>query len=206
MAGDVQLYLDAAPFPKTNGAGTRVGQRRWRALLLVLAAHLAGLFWAVRNGIEVRDREAEKPIEVALIERPVSSPIPELRKAPPSPQHSPIVRPAVPSVSAKAKPSSTEPPAPSVSLFNTDGSLRMPPEAKAPRGLPEPDVIKGRELMSRGLDCEAPDALGSGESLGESVARKYLAWIGLYNSYSAQRRAELLEERKERCKRWRGQT
>ena len=206
MAGDVQSFLDAAPLRRVDVDHAHRGKRRWLLLLGVLIAHSAGLYWAMRNGVGPRNRDSDKPIEIALIEQPVFAPVPELRKAAPSLPRSRDVRPATATVSPNREPQPAEPATPSVTIFNPDGSLQLPPQAKPQRGLPEPDIVKGRELMGRGLDCEAPDALGSGESLGEGVARKYLAWIGLYNPYSAQLRAEQRAERHERCKRWRGQT
>jgi len=206
MAGDVESYLAAAPLRQSDGGEAQHGKRRWLVLLIVLVGHLAALHWAMRHAMQARDRGQDRPVDVTLIEPEASRPIPELRKAPPSQRRSPIVLPEQPAIATKSAPPATDPSPPHVTLFNPDGSLRLPSEAKPQRGLPEPDIIKGRELMGRGLDCEAPDAPGSGESLGEGVARKYLSWIGLYNPYSAQHRAELREERKERCKRWRGQS
>jgi hypothetical protein len=206
MAGDIQSYLDAAPLPHPVSEAVKRKYPLLPVMLAVAAAHLSALFWAMRDDGKFGFRDIGRPIEVALIEPPQARPVPELQKASPALRLSPFARRPAPSVSANPAPQIAVPTAPSVTLFNPDGSLRLPLEAKPQKGLPEPDIAKGRELMSRGLDCEAPDALGSGESLGESVARKYLSWIGMYNPYSAQRRAELLEERKQRCKRWRGQS
>ena len=87
-------------------------------------------------------------------------------------------------------------------LFNRDGSVLAPAEPKPSPQPFEADVAKGRELMGRGLSCESPDALGGHESLGEGVARKYLSWVGMYNPFKAQLRAEQAAERLARCKHW----
>lgn len=90
-------------------------------------------------------------------------------------------------------------------LFAPDGTVRLP-SVPVQKSAPHAEGIRrGRELMARGLDCDAhePDDLAHRESAGEEVARKYLAWLNLYNPYAAQRRAEQEEARQTRCRMWR---
>ena len=209
MAGDVQSYLQAAPWPRRPaevGRDAASAKPAWPILLAVLIAHVCAVYWTVRQRLESREADVGRTIAVRLIDPPEAR---QVIATPAGPDHSHRVRAARHSGSAIP----ADAPAPSISsaapdalIFNPDGSLHLPLEKNPGKGIPAPDVAKGRELMGRGLDCEAPDALGTGESLGEETARRYLSWIGLYNPYAAQRRAELLEERKARCRRWRGES
>ncbi len=88
-------------------------------------------------------------------------------------------------------------------LFHADGSVRIPRMQEPPKLSPHAEGIqRGREMMARGLDCEAhaADDVAHRESVGEEVTRKYLAWIGLYNPAAAQLRAEQEEQRQTRCR------
>ena len=86
----------------------------------------------------------------------------------------------------------TEPPVP-LQLFNADGSVRLPDAV--PRLGKSTSQQLGAELMQRGhnvLHCRQT-RFASGyerdESAGDGIARKYLSWVGLYNTEFVERQA-----------------
>lgn len=92
------------------------------------------------------------------------------------------------------------------SLYNADGSLRLAP---APEQEP-PDPMSQRkqvaeEMLQRGhnlIRCRRTRFAGAyrpDESLGESAARKYGAYVGLYNPATAQKAAERAAAARDGC-------
>ncbi|MFT3792630.1 MAG: hypothetical protein QM741_16535 [Rudaea sp.] len=181
------------------------------AIVVTVALHL---LVAISLYVLMRPRPAADGdrIEVRLLDAPPSEPV-----LPEPPQESARVPPRMrvpvtlarrPSPAASAPVVAATPDRSTeldtATLFNADGSLRVP-VAPPPKSAPHEEAVRrGREMMARGLDCEAhgPDDLAHRESVGEEAARKYLAWIGLYNPAAAQRRAELEEQRQTRCRMW----
>jgi hypothetical protein len=85
----------------------------------------------------------------------------------------------------------------SVSLFNPDGSIRIPGQAPQLRAADAADMRHFQQLPCHGTRFSANWARGQDESLGNEVARKYLSVIGLYNHETEaayQKRREYLDE------------
>ncbi|WP_343793832.1 hypothetical protein [Dokdonella soli] len=89
-------------------------------------------------------------------------------------------------------------------LFNPDGSIRLgggaPTLPQAPKNPQEAGKARWAEIQKAGqnpLNCRktrfarnfAPD-----ESVGSGIARKYLAWAGLYDPHDTERRAQRADE------------
>ncbi len=83
------------------------------------------------------------------------------------------------------------------SLFNRDGSIRIPREALKLRAADAVDMRHFQQLPCHGTRWSDTAARGQNESLGAEVARKYLSWIGLYNPRTEkayQQRRALLDQ------------
>lgn len=206
MAADCQSFIEAAPsFGRTSPFVRKPMSRPVAAALgIVLAIHAVLIALALRTADIGKRVSVDTILDIALIAAP--PPIPPLPQPSPhtvtrirTPTRAPVVAPTTAPTVHEASPAADTP---SVQLFNRDGSVLAPAEPKAAPQPFEADIAKGRELMGRGLSCEGPDALGGHESLGEGVARKYLSWIGMYNPFNAQLRAEQAAERLARCKHW----
>lgn len=158
-----------------------------------------------RERIEVRLLDAV-PSEPELPEPP-SAPAKTVRTDSGKPRPLPTPRSSNPPPASQASEPERTATIDTMTLFRTDGTVRVPREQESPRPAPHVEGIRrGRELMARGLNCEAhgSDDLAHRESVGEEVTRKYLAWIGLYNPAAAQLRAEEEERRQTRCRMWKG--
>ncbi len=177
-----------------------------RTLLIVAAMHFIALYVVTQTHLVRLVTPDDVPLAVSLLATPQPEPDlpqPQRRTSPRS--HKLPTPPVTIRASHSDQPTAAAAAAP-LQLFNRDGSVRLPDAPDDPSRPFDADVAKGRELMGRGLDCEKPDALSTHESLGEEVARKYLSWIGMYNSFSAERRAELRDEKIARCARWKAQS
>ena len=95
---------------------------------------------------------------------------------------------------------------PALNLFNADGSLRMPKSRTriGPEKIDNPqEAGKARwaEIQNRGenpLDCTKTrfdNAFRRDESVGDTVARKYLSWIGLADGAVIAERAAAKQRR-----------
>jgi hypothetical protein len=206
MPADRQLLLEAAPPLKKSVVltGSRARSARF-VLAAIVMLHATAIYLATRSLSLPPARQSEGALSVSIVATPpepaLPVPTPHLNRARPVP---PAAMMRVTRSAPVAEPSNHT--HSSVQIFNRDGSVALPRVAAPQKSPFDADVVKGRELMSRGLDCDPGDPLSTHESLGEEVARKYLGWIGLYNGYAAERRAELHEERKQRCARWKGQS
>ncbi len=168
-------------------------------LAIIVLAHVLLLFVLVDHGVRQSLASGSLRVEFILApqaERPLRIPR----------QSADIPGIAKKRVHVVSKSSSGEPPRgddqriQSLRVFDTNGGVILAKEKAAQPNSFDINVTEGRELMGRGLNCVYANE--HHESLGESTARKYLAWLGLYNPYAANRSAELEEEREERCKRW----
>jgi hypothetical protein len=78
-------------------------------------------------------------------------------------------------------PTTTVAAVPSVSLFDTNGSIRMSREAPRLRAADAVDMRHFQQLPCRGTRFSDHWTRGQDETLGAEIARKYLLVIGLYN-------------------------
>jgi hypothetical protein len=192
-------------------------------IAFIVGAILANLLWVVGLDLVMHPLERSTghrdAIQVSVIE-----PVEEI-EVPPEPQPQPVVFQRRPSKVAIAPPETrmTPPPLnsgsssqtqarigasgePSVKLFNADGSLRLP-ETKTrigPETIENPqEAAKARwaEIEKRGenpLDCKRTrfaHQFRRDESAGDTVARKYLSWIGLADHAGIAERAAQREGR-----------
>ena len=207
----------AGKMVRRNHLWYRPQLQRKSVYILVAAAVLANLLWMF--GLE----RVMAPLNPAEMDRgPIVVDIitpPEVFELPPEPQPQPVEFKRRPSRVRIAPPEtkSTPPPLtaessvqmqarmgaagePSLSLFNTDGSLRMP-KTRDHIGAPKIDnpqeaaKAQWAEIQNRGenpLDCKKTrfaNAFRRDESLGDKVSRKYLSWIGLADGAGIAERA-----------------
>lgn len=94
------------------------------------------------------------------------------------------------------------------SLYNADGSLRLvpaEPEQTRPLQPLEAGKLAAEEMLQRGhniVRCKRTRFAGAyrpAESLGESAARRYGAYVGLYNPATAQKAAERAAAARDGC-------
>ncbi|WP_257388235.1 hypothetical protein, partial [Tahibacter caeni] len=93
------------------------------------------------------------------------------------------------------------------SLYNADGSLRLAPAAPAeePAHPIERGKLAAQEMLQRGhniVRCKRTrfaEAYTPDESLGEKAARKYGAYVGLYNPAVAQEAARRKADARADC-------
>ncbi|HSX61319.1 MAG TPA: hypothetical protein VLF18_14050 [Tahibacter sp.] len=196
------------------------------AIVVVLLAHLL-IVLLVRDGMRMKPFADDRRdvLRVSLIERP-PPPLPEastVRELPPMSVTAP------PTGTARNAPAPTrreqavrpvEAPAPSAgesegvvatpaapSLYNADGSLRVSPVAPVTEPLHplERDKLAAEEMLQRGhniVRCKRTRfarAYTPDESLGERAARKYGAYVGLYNPAVAQQAAKRAADARENC-------
>lgn len=195
---------------------------------LVAVALLVNLFWIMgldRAMVPFDQAEPDRrPIVVNIITPP------EVFEVPPEPQPAHIefrnrptrVRIAPPETKSTPPPMTAENSSatqarigaagePTLNLFNTDGSLRMPKTRThiGPEKIDNPqEAGKARwaEIQSRGenpLDCKKTrfaNAFRRDESVGDEVARKYLGWVGLADRAGiAERAAEKQRRANDGC-------
>jgi hypothetical protein len=94
---------------------------------------------------------------------------------------------AVPAASLPAAMSGAGPAHPL--LFGRDGRILLPPAHGGRRPLREDGVADLRHFQQapcRGTRYARDYARGQDENLGDEIARKYLAWIGLYSRLDEQ--------------------
>jgi hypothetical protein len=196
------------------------------AIVVMLLAHLL-LVLLVRDGMRLKPFKGDRRdvLRVTLIERP-PPPLPEVSTVRELPTLSVT---APPTGTARNAPAPSrrqqdvrqvEAPAPSSgeaegvvatpsapSLYNADGSLRVSPVA--PTAEPEHPLLRDKraaeELLARGhniVRCKRTRFAGAytpDESLGERAARKYGAYVGLYNPAVAQQAAKRAADAREDC-------
>ncbi|WP_150132144.1 hypothetical protein [Dokdonella koreensis] len=177
--------------------------------LIELAGFVTGMHRSIRTA-----RQADRPIEVSVIDLAPVQPLP------PEPQ--PAALPVRPSRIAVTPPQARiEPPPPATAepqtttqgrigpgaatgLFNADGSVRLPERTGAPATPANPQQAgqqRWAEIRQRGenpLDCQRTRFARSfrrDETAGDEVARKYLAWIGLADGAAIERNAAQREGR-----------
>ena len=160
------------------------------ALALLLLLHVA-LMLGLRNARRGPPTIAETAVEVRLL----AANLPE----PPLP----VPATSVPHVATTTLHAVARPPAATMAatagdtftlrqLLNPDGSIRLPAE---PVPYAATKLQISAELMQRGhnlLHCRQTlfaNAHARDESVGDGIARKYLAWIGLYNANFAEWKA-----------------
>jgi hypothetical protein len=164
------------------------------ALVFLLLVH-AVLLMGLRDAMRRPPAAIETTVEVIFLNPDL--PEPPLPEPPPSTPHPAAAAPRVTARVIAPAPSTPSVPVPADTavaplLFNTDGSIRLPaqssPHMRTPQQL-------SAELMQRGhniLHCRQTrfaNGYTRDESVGESVARKYLVWVGLYNREYAERKA-----------------
>lgn len=201
----------------------------WRriavAIVVMLLAHLL-LVLLVWDGMRLKPVKDDRRdvLYVSLIERP-PPPLPEsssVRELPPLSVTAPPTGTARNAPAPARRPQNVrqvEAPAPASgeaegvvatpapSLYNPDGSLRVSPIAPtAPPEHPlERDKRAAEELLARGhniVRCKRTRFAGAytpDESLGERAARKYGAYVGLYNPAVAQQAAKRAADAREDC-------
>ena len=195
---------------------------------LVVATALINLLWII--GLEqsmqsVPTHDANRdPIQVNIITPP------EVFEVPPEPEPEPVeFKSRASRVQIKPPETRSTPPPltaesssqtrarigsagePTLNLFNSDGSLRMPKTAIriGPAKIENPqEAAKARwaEIQQRGenpLDCQKTLFAGAfrrDETIGDEVSRKYLSWIGLADgAVIAERAAEKQRRANEGC-------
>jgi hypothetical protein len=204
---------------------------RWRPpprdrrliLLGILVAIAFTVVELVGFGLGMREqiaREVRPPrpqtIEVVLVEPPPQLAVPPEPEPPPFTPKPSKVRVEAPKVELPPSPVPAEEDtdamrarigesgAAAPRLFNPDGSIKLAPEAVAPRAPVNPQEAarqRWAEIEKRGdnpLDCKRTrfaQAFKRDESVGDEVSRKYLKWIGLGDSEAIQHRAEQRAQR-----------
>ena len=167
-------------------------QTRVMLLLATVAVHGIVLMSLVRP--QERQTFRERQIRVEFLaasppEPPIPTPAPKAQRTLSRSQAvvrtSPSPSPRETAPDTPMQPLTAEP---ELELFDRNGAAVVPKAAEHTDRLTR-EVAAGREIMGRGLNCAY--AIENHESLGESTARKYLAWIGLYNPYKAERAVEL---------------
>jgi hypothetical protein len=174
-------------------------QVRRVAMILGVGVNLLIIF-ALREAMLPPQMSEDTSIQVKMYsEAPAERPLPEPPPAPASraqPARS-VSRamlsapsPAIPAPASSAPVSKTDA---SAQLFNPDGSIKLAPAAALTQH--EQGIERSRELMLRGhniLHCRQSryaETYKADENLGDEIARKYLAEVGLYSQYSAMKLA-----------------
>lgn len=129
------------------------------------------------------------------------------RNAPAPPRPERAARPVAPPAPGEGMEAVVETPA-APTLYNADGSLRIAPQLAAPAP-PRDPIARGklaaRELSQRGhniVRCKPTRfarAYSPDESAGAELARKYGAYVGLYNPHTAKETADRAMEATENC-------
>ncbi|TDR41667.1 hypothetical protein DFR29_110150 [Tahibacter aquaticus] len=196
------------------------------AILVAILAHLL-LIWLVRDAMRAKPfvENRRDVIQVSLIEVAPPQDLPAaVHELPPlsvsSPQggtarnapaplrrergQRPVAAPAAAAEGVDAIVATPSAP----SLYNADGSLRLAPapqEPAQPRAPIEQGKLAAQELLKRGhnvVRCKSTRfarAYAPDESLGETAARKYGRYVGLYNPATAKKAAERAMETQESC-------
>ncbi|HEY0179848.1 MAG TPA: hypothetical protein VGC30_09490 [Dokdonella sp.] len=190
----------------------------WFVAILLTLLELVGFGLAMRSYPQ-RAPLRSPPVQVVLIE-----PEPPAVPPPPEPEPPPFVRrpsrvavappkvrtpppksaPAAPSDEMRARIGEAGAAAPAPQLFNPDGSVRLDaPVPAAPKPAENPREAAAQrwaDIEQRGrnpLNCKKTRfarAFAPDESVGSGIARKYLAWAGLYDPHDTQKRAERAAE------------
>ncbi len=197
-------------------------QRRG-VFMVAIAALLANLLWIFGLDRAMTPLDRAEPDRGPIVVNIITPP--EVFEIPPEPQPEHIefrnrlsrVRIAPPETISTAPPMTAESGSetqarigaagePTLNLFNTDGSLRMPKAQPriGPEKLDNPqEAAKAQwaEIQSRGenpLDCKKTrfaNAFRRDESVGDAVSRKYLSWIGLADGAVIAERAAAKQRR-----------
>lgn len=129
------------------------------------------------------------------------------RNAPAPPRKEQAVRPVAPPAPGEGAEAVVATPTAPV-LYNADGTLKITPQLAAPPPPRDPIArgkIAARELAQRGhnvVRCRPTRfsrAYSPDESAGAEIARKYGAYVGLYNAHTAKETADRAMEATENC-------
>ena len=129
------------------------------------------------------------------------------RNAPAPPRPDRGARPVAPPAPGEGAEAVVATPAAPV-LYNADGTLKISPQLAAPAAPRDPIArgkIAAREMSQRGhnvVRCKPTRfarAYSPDESAGAELARKYGAYVGLYNAHTAKETADRAMEAVENC-------
>ncbi|MGA9335293.1 MAG: hypothetical protein WBV39_13525, partial [Rudaea sp.] len=171
--------LRLAQTPKGNW----IRRLRYWALAMALVLHL-GLLVGLRNAMRVQQPQRQTMLQVVFLDTRAPPPVPRPPRmpgrvlAPASHRHTAHI-PVPQSTSPASTATSNEPAAPRLQLFNRNGTIWQP--ARAIASIPT-SRERAEELLQRGhniLHCRPTRFTQSyryDESVGDRIARKYLAW------------------------------
>ncbi|MDC8015592.1 hypothetical protein [Tahibacter soli] len=205
-----------------------IDRRRMRiALAIALVAQIV-LMLLTREWMRppaFGDRHASGVVQVRLIELPpppdvaetavhelpplavTAPPAGTARNAPAPPRPERAARPVAPPAPGEGAEAVVETPA-APTLYNADGSLKIAPRLALPAPPRDPierGKLAARELSQRGhnvVRCKPTRfarAYSPDESAGAEFARKYGAYVGLYNAHTAKETADRAMEAVENC-------